>query len=116
MISTLIDATVGFNATGAYCLDLSGWDYATVQLVTPASAVSFKGSNDAGAVTGVTDGSPTTAKNFVAVALEDLSNATPTWVTSSAAAGNFKYTGSTKFLQLSGTTAAKVLVELSKIN
>ena len=115
MISTVIDATTNFNANAAYVVDCSGWDFAVVTLVTPASAVSFKETNDAGAVTGVTDGNPTTATNFVAAALLDLSSTTSALVTSSAAAGNFKYSQGAKFLQLTGTTAAKVLIQLSKI-
>ncbi len=116
MIATQLDATDAFNAAGLYVADLSGWDFAVVQLVTPAGAVTFTESNDAGAVTGVTHGNAVTATNFVSAALLDLSSTTGALVASSAAAGNFKYSQGARFLKLSGTTAAKILIQLSKID
>lgn len=114
MISTSIDATLQFNSKGIYNLDLMGWDYAVVQLVTPAATVTFNGTNDAGAIQGVSDGNQDSAINWTTVQLTNLS--TGTAATSSSAAGNFKYANGTRFLQLSGTTAAKVIIYLSKIS
>lgn len=114
MISTTIDATAQFNANSVYNLDLSGWDYAVVQLTTPAGAVTFNGTNDAGAVQGVSDGNAYTAINWNTVQLINLSSGTAG--TTGGATGSYKYSVGTRFLQLSGTTAGKVIVVLSQIS
>ncbi len=113
MVSQTIDLTTSFNESGVFNLDLSGWDYAVIHLITPAATVSFLGSNDAGAIEGVSDGNGLTAINFTAMGLINL--ATGTLVTSSASSGIFKLNVGTRFLQLSGTTAAKVIMYLTKI-
>lgn len=113
MISQTIDITSNFNSTGIFNLDLSGWDYCVVHLITPAATVSFLGSNDAGAIAGVSDGNSITATNFTAEGLINL--ATGSSVTSSGSSGIFKLNVGARFLQLSGTTAAKVIAYLTKI-
>lgn len=112
-VSQIIDVTADFNAAGLKNIDLGGWDWVVVQLETPASAVSFKHTNDAGAVTGSTDGNALSANNFIAVQGVDLS--TGTAATSSATSSLYRFGVIGKYLQLSGTTAAKILVHLSKI-
>ena len=113
-LSQLLDITADFNAGGAATLDISGWDYAVVQLVTPVGTTSFLTSNDAGAEQGVTDGDASTATNFVAVSGTVL--ATAAAATTLAAAGLIRFEHIGKFLQLTGTSAAKVLVYLTKIS
>lgn len=113
MLSNTIDATTVFNANGIYNIDLSGWDFMVVNIITPAAAVSFNATNDANAKTGVSDGNAYTAINWQPVLLTNI--ATGTGVTSTAATGNFKLNVGAKFLQLSGTTAAKIIIQLSQI-
>jgi hypothetical protein len=66
--SKVIDATQSFNAVGQYYQDLSGWDYAVVQFVSPSALINFYSSNDNGSV----DESqllpaPEVPKNFISV-------------------------------------------------
>ncbi len=51
-ISKTVDATSSFNSLGYYYQDLSGWDSAVVQFVTPSEAISFFTTNDNGAING----------------------------------------------------------------
>jgi hypothetical protein len=116
-LSTILDRTADFNADSLSQIDISGWDWVVVQIIgIPSSAISFKHSNDAGAVQGVTDGNETTAINFVTLQMTDLSSGTG--VTTAAGAGLFRAGVAGRFLQLSGTTVTgvtKILIHLSKI-
>ena len=116
-LSQIVDVSQAFVTGGPSTIniDLSGWDSATIQLVSPSGAINFLGSNDSGSITGAVEGNPTTAINFTA--LEATNLATNAVATSGAASGLWKLVGLPKFLQLSGTTitATKVLVYLSKI-
>jgi len=116
MISKIVDATEVFNADSAYVQDLSGWDYAVVQIVSPSSAVSFKTTNDSGYDTGVLPPSPVVPENWLAVQGVDL--ATGTAATSTNASSTYKFNVIGKYLQLIGTTvtATKVIISLNKIN
>lgn len=117
MTSTVFDASANFQAGGTSLqnIDLSGWDYCVVQLVSPSAAINFLSSNDDGSVTGSVQGGPLTAVNFTAVQGTNLS--TGVAATSGAASGLWKFNVVGRFLQLSGTsvTATKVLVYLAKI-
>ena len=113
-ISTTQDVTADFNADGSANVDLSGWDSATVQLIGPAAAVSFLGSNDDGSVTGSVQGSVFSALNFTALFMTNL--ATGVGATTGAVAGLWRSNALPRFLQLTGTTATKILVFLSKID
>ena len=111
-VQQILDVTADFNDGGAATLDIGGWDFAVVQLVTPVGTTSFLTSNDAGAIQSVSDGNATSADNFVAVTGTVL--ATGSGATTLAAAGLIKFTGIGQFLRISGTSAAKVLVRLYK--
>lgn len=113
-ISTTVDVTNVFNAAGSATIDLSGWDSATVQLVAPAGAVTFNGSNDDGSVTGSVQGSSKQAINFTVLFMINL--ATGVGATTGSVAGLWRSETLPRFLQLTGTTAAKILVYLSKID
>lgn len=113
-LSTTLDVTAEFNLNGKVNLDLSGWDYMVANIITPAATVSFNATNDANAKTGISDGNAYTAINWQPVLLTNI--ATGTAVASTATTGNFKLNVGAKFLQLTGTTAEKVIVVLSQIN
>lgn len=113
-VSLTIDATSVFNATGIFNIDMSGYETAVIQLVTPAAAVTFNSSNDGGAVTGSVSEAPVSATNFTAVLATNLN--TGVGATSGAASGLWRAQYIGRYLQLSGTTAAKILVYLSKID
>lgn len=112
----LIDCTSDFNADGRTQLDIGSFDYADVQLVSPTGTVNFENTNDANAITGVSDGSSVSATNWVSVQGTNL--ATGTGVTSLAASGIVRFQSVATFLRLlgAGVTATKVLVRLYKIN
>lgn len=113
MVSSYIDATDKFNAAGAFVQDVGEWDWVTVQLVTPAASVTFNSTNDAGAITGVSDGSPASTANWIAVQGTNLNSGSGS--TTLAVSGMIRFAVIGKYLQLSGTTAVKVLIKLSKI-
>ena len=114
MISTFLDMTTEFNANGKVNIDLDGWDYAIANVITPAAAVSFNTTNDANTQRGVSDGNAYTAINWQPVQLTNI--ATGSGATSTSTTGNFKLNVGARFLQLTGTTASKILITLNKIN
>ena len=115
MTSTLIDSTTDFNANAKVQLDVSGWDYVIVQLVSPTGTVTFKSTNDGGESTGTINSSPQTATNWVAIQGTNLN--TGTAITTIAASGIIKFNQVGRFLQLEsvGQTVGKCLVQLTKI-
>lgn len=116
MISHVLDVTSDFNISSSYIQDLSNWDYAVVQIISPSGAVSFKTTNDSGYVTGTLPPSPVVPANWLAVQGVDL--ATGTAATSTSTSTNYKFGVIGKYLQLTGTsvTATKVIISLNKIN
>lgn len=115
-VDKVLDVTGKFNADGQVIMDIGGFDYADVQLVSPTGTINFENSNDSGAVTGVSDGSAASAINFVAVQGTNLGSGSA--VTSLNASGVVKFNGVARYLRLigSGVTAEKILVRLYKIN
>lgn len=116
MITENIDYTTEFNANSKLNLDMSGWDYAVVQIQTPSGAISFNGTNDSGAITGVSDGNARTATNWQAV--QGINTATGTGATSTSGNGIFKFTYPSRFLQFIGSsvTVTKIIVSFTQIN
>lgn len=66
-ISTTVDATESFNANGEYYQDLSGWDSAVVQFVSPSAAINFTTTNDNGSITGQLLPAPEVPINWITV-------------------------------------------------
>lgn len=114
-ISIILDVSDDFNAAGVATLDVGEWDWGIVQLVSPSGTISFNVSNDSNAIRGVSDGNSYSSINFQSVGLTN--QATGALVTSSAAAGTFKFGVIGKYFQLSGTanSVGKAIVFLSKI-
>jgi len=113
MVSSYIDATDRFNVAGNYIQDVGEWDWVTVQLVTPVGTTTFNTTNDAGAITGISDGTPPSATNWIAVQGTNLNSGAG--ASTLAGAGLIRFAVIGKYLQISGTSAAKVLIKLSKI-
>lgn len=115
MLATTLDETTYFNANNGVVIDSSGWQNVTVQLDgTPSGTINLTGTNDAGAITGVSDGNPLTAINFTAIQATDISSGTA--VTAIAGAGNFKIINPPKFIKIGGASAAttgKLIVYLT---
>ena len=113
MRSRLLDVTNEFNTNNGVKLDVSEWESATCCFVAPSGTISITGTNDGGAIEGVTDGNATSSTNYSTIQAINL--ATGTAVTSVSTAGNYKITVGTKYIQLGGASAAatKVLVQLT---
>lgn len=99
-----VDATEAFNKAGSYYQDLSGWDTAVVQVVTPSEAISFKTTNDDGAVTGALLPAPEVPVNWAA--LTGVNLATKADVTSVNASAIVEFGIVGKYLKLEGATTA----------
>lgn len=112
-LSTVIDVSIDFNADGIANIDLSGWDWATVQLIGTVNTVTFNGSNDDGSVTGAVSGDALKAINWTT--MQGINLSTGVGATTGAVAGMWRFPVVSRFLQLSGTTVTKILVYLSKI-
>jgi hypothetical protein len=114
-LTRLLDLTTLYNAANPQNIDVSGWDYVVVQLVSPTGAITFNATNDGGAIEGSTDGNAISAANWVAVQGTNLN--TGTSVTSLAASGIVRFAVVGKFMQFSGNvTVTKLLVNLFKIS
>lgn len=116
-IQQRIDITPDLNDNSIWQGDIGGWDYAVVQLVSPTGTFTFNSSNDAGDITGVSDGSAISATNWIAVQGTNLNSGAA--VTTLAASGLVRLQGIGRFLQVSGAGGAQVtkaIVRLYKIN
>ena len=101
-ISKTIDASSSFNSLGYYYQDLSGWDSATVQFVTPSEAISFFTTNDNGAINGQLLPAPQVPLNWDVVKGIDL--ATKGDVTSTSTDSNVEFGIIGQYLLLKGAT------------
>ena len=101
-ISKTVDATTSFNSLGYYYQDLSGWDSAVVQFVTPSEAISFFTSNDNGTINGQLLPAPQVPLNWDVVKGIDL--ATKGDVTSTTTDSNVEFGIIGQYLLLQGAT------------
>ena len=111
-----LDVTADLNNNSIVQLDIGGWDYAVVQLVSPTGTFTFNTTNDAGDVTGVSDGSAISATNWIATQGTNLNSGSG--VTTLASSGLVRFQSVGQFLQISGAGAAQVtkaIVRLYKI-
>lgn len=99
-VSTVVDATASFNATGTYFQDLSGWDAAVVQVVGSDSPIYFKTTNDDNSVTGNLLPAPEVPINWYSVLGVDLSTKNDTDNINGTGIVEFGIIG--KYLQLIG--------------
>lgn len=97
-ISTVVDATASFNANGSYYQDLSGWDSAVVQIVSPSASIAFSTTNDDGAITSQLLPAPEVPINWVTVLGVNLT--TKTDVSSLAVSGIVEFGIIGKYLKL----------------
>jgi hypothetical protein len=100
------DITADINDNSIAQLDVGGWDYVVVQLVSPTGTFTFKTTNDADETTAVSDGSAISATNWIDVQGTVLS--TGSGATTLAASGLIRFEKIGQFLQLSAPGAAQV--------
>lgn len=116
-VQKILDATAALNNNSIFETDIGQWDYVIVQLVSPTGTFTFNSTNDAAAVTGVSDGSSVSATNWIAVQGTNLNSGSA--VTTLAASGLVRFASVGQFLQISGAGGAQVtkaLIRLYKIN
>ena len=101
-ISKTVDATTSFNSLGYYYQDLSGWDSAVVQFVTPSEAISFFTTNDNGAINGQLLPAPEVPLNWDVV--KGINLATKGDVTSTSTDSNVEFGIIGQYLLLKGAT------------
>jgi hypothetical protein len=116
MTSQTFDVTSDFNNNGKVNFDTNGWDYLNVQIQTPSGSINFNGTNDANAITGVSDGNARTAINWQPA--QGINTATGTGVSSTSGNGIFKFSTASRFLQFIGAavTVNKMIIVLSQID
>ena len=100
--SNVLNVTEQFNSAGLFYQDLSGWDEVVVQIVSPSEAISFKTTNDNGAVTGQLLPVPEVPINWMTVQGKKLSDGA--FVTSISASDIVKFDSFGQYLQLLGAT------------
>lgn len=98
--SNVLNVTEQFNAAGVFYQDLSGWDEAIVQIVNPSEAISFKTTNDNGAVTGQLLPAPEVPINWLTLQGVKLSDGAG--ATSVSASEVVKFDAFGQYLQLLG--------------
>ena len=115
-LQQIIDVTGDINADGRAIIDIGGFDYAIVQLVSPTGTATFSTTNDSGDIQGVSDGSAASATNFIDVQGTNLNSGSA--VTTLAASGLVKFSYIGRYLKINGGggfTVTKALVRLFKI-
>ena len=115
-VSQIKDLTTDINADGRAIIDIGGFDYAIVQLVSPTSTATFATSNDSNDITGVSDGSAASATNFIDVQGTNLNSGSAVSTLAASGIVRFGYIG--KYLRIigPGLTVTKAVVRLFKIN
>lgn len=116
-VQRIIDITADLNANSIAAFDIGGYDYVVVQLVSPTGTFTFNSTNDANAITGVSDGSNISATNWIAVQGTNLNSGST--VTTLAASGLVRFQSIGQFFQITGAGAAQVtkaIIRLYKIN
>jgi hypothetical protein len=113
-VSKIIDATNSFNDGGYYIQDLSGWDSAVVQFVTPSAAVSFYTTNDDGAVQSQLLPSPEVPGNWDVVLGTNLATKVDASTTISNAIYEFGIIGKYLLLEGASTTTSSYAYVLSQ--
>lgn len=115
-VQRTLDLTADINADGRAIIETGGWDSVEIQLVSPTSTATFATSNDAGGITGVSDGSGASATNFIDTQGINVNSGSA--VTTLAVSGIVKFTNVAQFLRIMGPglTVTKAFAHLYKIN
>ena len=110
------DITNEFVAGNGYTIDMSNWDNAVWQFVSPSGTISTTATNDGGAVQGSTDGNSKSALNYQTTQVTKLEDGTA--VTAVAAAGLYRHGVIGRYVKFggSGAAATKVIVMLHKVS
>jgi len=101
-VSRYVDVTPVFQTGAAqtYYEDVSGWDAATVQIISPSAAINFNTTNDNGYAAGSATILPVPQVPANWVAVQGVNITTGVSVTSVAASAMVKFVNLGRFLQL----------------
>lgn len=118
MLSRIVDQTAAFNQNNKFVMDVSGWQTMSVHFTAPTGTIEIEGSNDSGAVEGVSDGNAITSEIGTYEDIEATLLADGSQVTTVAAAGIYKIDIACKYVRFGGAAAAaaKVIVFLNTPN
>lgn len=114
-VQKIIDVTDRVN--NGRPIEIGGWDYATLQIIEgDDTSMAFFGSNDSGAIEGVTEGNPDMAIKFDDIQVLDLFDMT--YKSSiDATSNNVKIDAGVRFFKTSGNSVVtKALLRVYKIN
>jgi hypothetical protein len=114
-LSLTRNVTEEYNENGYYVFDTSGWDYVLINISLESGAISFLSSNDSGAITGVTDGNATSATNFYAATLLDVSTLNDSQL-ATPGTSMFRAFLIGQFVRLNGDVAAKIILQYHKLS
>lgn len=109
MLSRRNDWTYNINQKGSLTIDVGGYDKVTAEFIAPVSGIfSIYGSNDSGAIRGVTDGNASLATNFQPIQATNL--ATGSAVSTISAAGLYSVAVNSKYIRFSGGVSVYKLI------
>lgn len=121
MVSSYLDLTDKYNnnnTAGLVNIDIGSFNSVVAHIINNSATISFKASNDGGAIEPASQGSNLQAINFVAVEGTNLTTlTTATSIAATAAPGTlWRFDVVGKYLQFSGGgTVTKLLIQLNKI-
>ncbi len=115
-VQQVIDVTADINATGRCQVDIGGFDYAIVQLVSPTATATFATTNDSGDIRGASDGNATAATNFIDVQGTNLNSGSAVSTLAISGIVRFSYIGRYLRIMGPGLTVTKALIRLFKIH
>jgi hypothetical protein len=96
--SITIDLTAKYNKNASIVEDISGYDFAVLQIVTPSTTIAFNTTNDNGGVTGTLLPSPQVPANWTPVF--GLNLQTNVIAINTAASGIWRFEIIGQFLQI----------------
>lgn len=115
-LQQILDVTEQVNLS--IPIGIGAWDYGIFQFInTDGEIMFFYGTNDSGAVQGVSDGNYKSATNFISIMGLDLSTRIyNVKAIGGAASYMIKFDGVSQFLKFEGSICEKVILRLYKIS
>lgn len=117
-VEVVLDVTSDIAADGRCTVDVGGFDYFIVQLITINTTANFQHTIDSGDVLGVSEGSAASAANFVTLQGTDLSSGTGVTSLAGGAGGIVRFSYAGRYFRITGggLNPTKALIRLFKIN
>lgn len=111
------DVTNDFNTNQSVVVDISGWDWGVVQIVTNSGTINFTSTNDGGGVQGTSYGDASSATNFMSALLTNVATGATATSLANGSGAAFRFEKVGQYIKFAGTsTVVKLLIFLSKIS